>query len=265
MEQEIHPSLYPDILFHFTTEEGLLEILKNNFRVSYSREKIEGKTMTREFAVPMVSFCDLKLSELKVHMKKYGRYGIGLTKEWANRNGLNPVMYVSKHCEFTDNFNNALYKIYPEISKIKKMNNEVNRLNDNPTNHYMNILDAYRYMKNYEGTLIRESYKEVKNFRFADEREWRYVPSLNDSRVEDPFVAISNIKTKKQKNEYNKRIENIYLTFQPNDIKYLIVESENDINNLITHIKKVKLFHHKESVDRLASRILTSEQINTDI
>ena len=104
-------------------------------------------------------------------MKKYGKYGIGLTKEWANRNGLNPVMYVSKHCDFTDNFNNALYKIYPEISKIKKMNNEANKLNDNPTNHYMNILDAYRYMKNYEGTLKRDGYKEDDGLRRAGGRD----------------------------------------------------------------------------------------------
>ncbi|MCG6211981.1 abortive infection system antitoxin AbiGi family protein, partial [Vibrio furnissii] len=102
-------SLYPDILFHFTREkESLFNILNSTFRVSYAREKIEGVDTVREFAVPMVSFCDLKLPELKVHMGKYGKYGIGLTKEWANRNGLNSVMYINKHCPFTDNFNQSL-------------------------------------------------------------------------------------------------------------------------------------------------------------
>lgn len=264
MEQKIHSSLYPDILFHFTSKNGLFEILQHNFKVSYAREKIVGKNTKRELAVPMVSFCDLKLSELKVHMEKYGKYGIGLTKDWANRKGLNPVMYVSKHCDFTDNFNNALYKIYPEINKIKKINNNLNKIDAKAENHYMSILDAYRYMKNYEGSLIREGEK-VENYRFADEREWRYVPSLNDSRVEDPFVAISNIKTKKQKAEYNQKINGVYLKFEPEDIKYLIVENEDDITKIIQHIKNVKLFSNKESIDRLSSRILTSEQINTDI
>ena len=84
--------LYPEILFHFTTKESLYEILNSTFKVSYAREKIIGPKLKREFGVPMVSFCDLRLSELKAHINKYGNYGIGLTKEWANRNGLNPVM-----------------------------------------------------------------------------------------------------------------------------------------------------------------------------
>jgi len=69
-------SLDPDILFHFTTKKGLYGILKATFSISYAREKIIGVGKPTEFAVPMVSFCDLKLSELKAHMDKYGTYGI---------------------------------------------------------------------------------------------------------------------------------------------------------------------------------------------
>lgn len=251
-----YPSLYPDILFHFTSKDGLFGILEDTFQVSYAREKIEGKSTHREFAVPMVSFCDLKLSELKVHMSKYGSYGIGLTKDWANKKGLNPVMYVNRHCEFTDNFNNALYAIYPNLSKIKK---------NKKISYEMKILDAYRYMKNYEGTLVRAGLTDEKNFRFADEREWRYVPSLNDSEIEEPFVAISNMQTKKQKMEYNQKIKNIKLDFSPNDIKYLIVNSDNEINELIEHIRKVKKFYNADVISKLSSRILTKEQIDKDI
>jgi len=84
-------SLYPDILFHFTTKAGLFGILENTFSISYAREKIIGNRKSAQFAVPMVSFCDLRLSQLKDHMDKYGNFGIGLTKEWANRNGLNSL------------------------------------------------------------------------------------------------------------------------------------------------------------------------------
>ncbi|MCK5110362.1 MAG: hypothetical protein KAQ94_02490 [Arcobacteraceae bacterium] len=257
MNKKSYDSLYPDILFHFTTKDALLSILESEFTVTYAREKIEGKETTREFAIPMVSFCDLKLSELKVHMEKYGKYGIGLTKEWANRQGLNPVMYVNKYCEFTDNFNNALYKVYPDLSKLRKNKNII------PI-QYFQILDAYRYMKNYEGTLIREN-EIFKNFRFADEREWRYVPSLNNKDVEYPFVAKNNIKYKKQKDEYNNKIANIKLTFQPTDIKYLIVENENEIISLINHIKDVKGKFNQKTIDILSSRILTKDQIDNDI
>lgn len=94
MPQQQHDSLYPDILFHFTKKENLFKILESAFNVSYAREIIIGKSSEREFAIPMVSFCDLRLTELKSHMIKYGSYGIGLTKQWANANGLNPVMYI---------------------------------------------------------------------------------------------------------------------------------------------------------------------------
>lgn len=118
MEETINTSLYPDILFHFTSKDGLFKIIEETFKVSYARERIEGISSEKEFAVPMISFCDLKLSELKVHMSNYGKYGIGLTKEWANKNGLNPVMYVNRHCQFTDNFNSALNGIYRLLNKL---------------------------------------------------------------------------------------------------------------------------------------------------
>ncbi|MCT7609803.1 abortive infection system antitoxin AbiGi family protein [Aliarcobacter butzleri] len=255
-------SLYPDILFHFTDKNGLYKILENNFRLSYSKENIQGKTTNRELFVPMVSFCDLKLSQLKVHMSKYGKYGIGLSKEWANKNGLNPVMYVNKNCQFTDNFNNALNKIYHDLSKIRKYNYQ-NEHSSVP-NQYLNVIDAYRYMKNYEGKLERNDITH-ENFRFADEREWRYVPPLNNKEIEYPFIASSNIRSKHQKLEFNRKIEHIKLFFKPNDIKYLIIENDSEINDLINHIRHVKRFHTYNNIDRLSSRILTSEQIENDI
>lgn len=58
--------LYPSTLFHFTNREGLLEILRSNFRVTYSRERLVGKAgEVEEFGAPMVSFCDLRLSQLQ--------------------------------------------------------------------------------------------------------------------------------------------------------------------------------------------------------
>jgi hypothetical protein len=259
--KKYYESVYPDILFHFTTKDGLLSILENNFNLSYAREKIQGITTIRELGVPMVSFCDLKLSELKLHMSKYGYYGIGLTKEWANRMGLNPVMYLSRYCEFADNFNNALYRVYPMLSSLKK-NNSIEKISQKE----LQILDAYRYMKNYEGELIRDGKIIEKNFRFADEREWRYVPSLNDQGIQDPFVAKSNIDTKAKKDAYNNKIKGVRLTFKPDDIKYLIVKNESEIIEIINHIDSVKLMNNSpDDLKRLSSRILTAEQIKNDI
>lgn len=251
-------SLYPEILFHFTNIEALFGILHTTFSVSYAREKIQGKKGVREFGIPMISFCDLRLSELKEHMRKYGKFGIGPNKEWANRNGLNPVWYVSKSCDFSDNFSDALNGIYRLLDTLSEPSQHKN-LSDS----YMKVIDTYRYIKNYEGELEREG-SVTENHRFADEREWRFVPPLTTADVL-PFVPISRIRSQKQKADYNRKISNVKLRFRPDDIKYLIVENESDIIDLIRHLRSVKIRFSESDIDRLSSRVLTSEQIYNDV
>ena len=126
-------SLHPDILFHFTSKESLFSILRETFSLSYSSEKIVGKNKSTAFAVPMVSFCDLKLSELKLHMGNYGNYGIGLTKEWANREGLNPVFYTSKFSPFTTHFIKSIEGVYHFTKDSMNLSNQIDI-------HYMGCL-----------------------------------------------------------------------------------------------------------------------------
>lgn len=251
-------SLYPTTLFHFTNKESLYNILNFNFNVSYAREKLIGPNNNREFAVPMVSFCDLKLSELK-HFLSYGKFGMGLTKDWANRNNLSPVMYMNRHCDLMDNLISGITGIYSHLGLVDNIN-QFNNLSKN----YHNIMNTYRYIKNYEGELWRKGELKDENYRFADEREWRFVPRLNTEGV-PPFVAISNITTHEQKVHYNNKINHIKLSFTPEDIKYLIVESEDDITELINHLQNAKKHFNLEVRNRLASRILTSDQIEKDI
>lgn len=252
-------SLYPEILFHFSNKEGMFGILRNTFKVSYAGEKIIGQRSSREIGVPMVSFCDLKLSEVSAHMSKYGHYGIGLTKEWANRHGLNPVLYISRYSPFTDGLIQGLDGIHAHRRKLEQ-NGELKELSTD----YMNIFNTYRYVKNYEAPLHRKNQENIEKYRFTDEREWRYVPAL-DTEGLAPFVPISTIKTKKQKAQLNESISHISLHFEPEDIRYLIVERDEEISELITHLERVKGRFGWEALDRLKSRILTAEQINVDI
>jgi hypothetical protein len=253
-------SLYPSTLFHFTEKKWLFDILKETFKVSYARETIKAPNNERKLAVPMVSFCDIKLAEIKYFIEKdYGNFGIGLTKDWANRNGLNPVMYINRHCDLADKLIDGLNGMYAQISKMSNID-DIKKM----TKSYHNLMNMYRYVKNYEGELIRKGNLVDPNYRFADEREWRFVPPLETPGVE-PFVAISNITTKKQKEEYNKKVAHIKLTFEPDDIKYLFVENENDISELIDHLDYAKSKYSNDIRRRLASRILTVEQVQNDI
>ncbi len=252
--------LYPSILFHFTNKENLYSILKETFKLSYARESINGTKNKREFGVPIVSFCDLRLSELKDHIESYGKYGIGLTKEWAYEHGLNPVFYVTEASSFTDNFLAALNQVYRNVNKIiDPMESE------KMTKTYMDLLNTYRYIKNYQGILKRKNRKSIPDYRFANEREWRYIEPITENMDYHPIVPISRINTKAKKKALNQTIGHKKLSFHPDNIKYLIVENDDDINSLIKHLEQAKIFFPTVTKKILASRILTFEQIKNDI
>lgn len=249
--------LSPNILFHFTkSKTGLHGILKETFKLSYARERIYGQSSSREFAIPMVSFCDLRISELKTHMLKYGRFGIGLTKQWATTKGLNPVFYVDSSSHFTENFFEGINSVFDTIDLPHEVDSS------SLVEAYSKLLNTYRYMKNYQGDLKRGK-KLIKDYRFADEREWRYVPPFSETNSLYAFVPAKKMQTKSDKIMYNKKIKD--LRFEPDDIQYLVVKDENDIIPLLTHLKTVKLRFDDATIRRLSSRILTSKQIIDDI
>lgn len=249
-------ALYPETLFHFTNKNNLYSILKSSFKVSYARERIFGGNVLKAFGVPMVSFSDLRLSELKVNLGTYGKYGIGMTKEWAISNGLNPVFYVSRNSNFTESFFEGIENHFQMVTDSTDGTGNIEA-------GYNKIMNTMRYMKNYKGDLIRPGIKTKPNHVFANEKEWRFVPEFNENFFS--FVNLEKLWTTEKKNELNRSVENIRLQFKPDDIKYLIVENDKDINQLISHLRKVKNLFSDDELDRLASRILTYDQIESDI
>lgn len=252
------PSLHPSILFHFTSKKGLFGILEDDFRLSCARERVEADGQSVELGVPMISFCDLRLSELKDHMEKYGRYGIGLSKDWANRRGLNPVFYVNRHSKFTRDFIAAVQGVYRLLDGITDLD-ELTRAQS----AYMDVLNAYRFMKNYEADLARPGHQPLTDYRFADEREWRYVPAR--SELEPGFLPPSLISTSIGKTIANGAIQLHRLRFDPDDIRYLVVPTDEERLDLIEHLGNVKARYDVDTRSRLASRILTAEQIHNDV
>ena len=95
-------SLSPYSIFHFTPSlDNLLGILKNTFYPRYCYDEfdlIDNDTQSFiEDAIPMVCFCDIPLSQLMNHINTYGKYGLGMSKEWGIREGLNPVIYFNRN------------------------------------------------------------------------------------------------------------------------------------------------------------------------
>ena len=237
-------------LIHLTkTSEAIVGILQDNFRIKYCIEHINTPKGSFNAAFPMVSFCDIPLSEIKNHIKKYGSYGIGLKKEWAKRNGLNPVIYFDNSSTLSGQFRES----FEMLLKDKKRS----ELNDNE----IAIFDLARYMKNYQEKLNRNGVVE-ENYRFSDEREWRYVPNYKEVAA---FLPIEAYDTIEKKEKANKPLDKLRLYFEPNDISYIIIENENEISEFIDILRKSKAKKYSmDDVERLMTRMITTEQIISD-
>ena len=252
-------SLSSNSIIHFTKIiDSLKGILQNNFEIHFCKESIETHSSLYNLAVPMVSFCDIPLSEVKEHIHKYGTYGIGFTKSWAQRLGLNPVLYVDSESNLSKSFDLA-YKTYIWGSNTS---DGVEGLEEAEKS----VLDVFRYMKNYEGELNRGGNVD-KNYRYSDEREWRYVPPLgSDCRTVISQDAYDNEDLKAQRDEENEKLSKLNLSFEPNDIKYIIIENDNEIPIIVDFLRSTKGKDYSyHDTERLMTRILTTEQIKSDM
>src|SRR5258708_22361182 len=212
-------------LIHLTKEKNsLIGILTENFKIKHCVEDLLTPDDVLSYAVPMVSFCDIPMSEIKEHILKYGHYGIGLDKKWAQKNNLNPVFYIDKnssvgqaYCEaFNDLFKSSDRRI-TEISETERK-----------------LLDVFRYMKNYEADLDRNGEIEH-DYRYADEKEWRYVPTIGITQMiyrKDVYL--------KDKDKFNGLIDELRLFFEPKDIKYVIIKYDHEITEFIRVLKETK-------------------------
>ena len=249
--------VHPNCIFHFTKRfDALKGILTGAFNVSYAREKIVGKGRSIKFAVPMVSFCDIKLSDIQYHIASYGKYGIGMSKEWAVRSGLNPVMYISKKSEIA-------VDMIAEVKRISSFMGESVDLASRKgakkfLTHSFNVL---RYVKNYEGDNLRADGTTTRDYRFANEREWRYVPPMNSTAR--PLLSISDVETAEKKTAWNAKISNLKLSFEPSDIKYIIIP-EDDFSERQLVIDEIKMIYGAGE-QHMISRILSVDQILSDI
>src|SRR5229473_2461542 len=96
MQPQNSRGLSANTLFHFTSSlDNLINILTNEFHPNFCLENLSTllKDPILEMAIPMLSFCDIPLSQTGFHLSVYGDYGIGLTKSWGKQNGISPVLY----------------------------------------------------------------------------------------------------------------------------------------------------------------------------
>jgi len=238
-------------IIHYTNSfEILSSILKEGFRIKYCDERLYlGKKGSSVAAHPMISFCDIPLSNSVQHFDAYGKYGIGLTKEWAINNGINPVLYIDRNSLIAES-------IYSLIKERRKKDSNLT------SQQKTEILQIKSYAKNYSGTLKRNG--EInKNYVFYNEREWRLVPPKD--KINSVSFSISIQEYKSDKEKHNKKLSSFRFKFDIKDISYIIVEKTNEIPKIVKVLRD--LHYEKQSgkeLDILLSKICSTEQIISD-
>jgi hypothetical protein len=249
-------------LFHFTrSAENLYGILKNGF---FPRLVLEDATWIRganrktlkSFAFPMVCFCDIPLSRIDDHVGFYGGYGLGLTRDWAVKNALNPVFYVSRESPIGGATFSMLRVVDNADTEEEKRAKRAKKEHDAKT--WYEAMDLLAHMKPLSGSVMVRN--KVTDKEFYLESEWRYVPQNVGAASKGAFTD------KKVRSAINNFLQTeACLNFAPGDVTYVFVLKDSDIPPLVTFMNENLTHHSVADMRILTTRITSLETIRRDL
>lgn len=238
-------------LFHFTkTNDTLKNIIRDGFWPRFCLEDIGwlGYELSDYVAYPMVCFCDIPISRVDEHVKFYGEYGIGLTKEWAMANKFTPVLYVAS--------NSHIPKRFREIATIAFKLAEEEQVSAMNTLRYL-----LAHSKPTEGNMVIGS--DVITKEFHQESEWRYVPIHDDIKGYLTRKDFEDSAKLEERNNLTKR--HCVAKFTPKDVKYIFVRNDSDIPDIINFIQSELDSYPGADLKILMSRVTSLESISRDL
>lgn len=220
--------LSANIVWHQAPFQAIVDILRaKNFICSYSTETIKWRRSSLEVAFPMVSFCNLPISDMKEYLtdnktnKLIGKYGdctIGMSYEWAYNSGMSNVWYLDPTCDF-------LRETLPSKSNLLK---------SLKSPKYHNRWLLLSRIKPFTGNLESKGFI---NYRFYDEKEVRYVPKpvLCNSKIKKVLTKEEYIQYKAKRQALTRKdkgdglIPDLRLPFTLSDIRYILCSSDKQI------------------------------------
>jgi len=238
-------------LFHFTNSydrlKSILELeFEPRFCLEHSPTRDDGSPF--EYAVPMVCFCDLPLSQTSTHLAFYGNYGLGLSKEWGQAHGVTPVLYAYAGSAVRAN----LGKLWRSFKK-----------DEWPLELSRAVGQILCYIKPYTGRFWRNG-KYIEDVRFYNEREWRFVPeNIGDKGW---MIPKSDYLDKAKVGQLNDAVAaEGRLSFEPRDIRYIIVASEAEVLTMVDDVLRIKGKKYSyDDLRLLTTRIISAQQIRED-
>lgn len=232
-------------------------LLKKAILPRYYEENIDYLNIPYDkIAFPMSCFCDIHLNRLNYHVQKYGSYGIGLNKKWGIQQGIQPIHYINADSglskDYKEAFKRALENDFKDKDAVKYFKNY--------------ILHHLLYMKPLDGEMpIGKNETEERNFH--DEKEWRFIPDFNKVETELPPIVIPPKINYSSLNNYSDGISlkpELWLHFKLDNIKYIILKSEQDRRELIRFIIEKDICSVEEKYI-LVSKILVLDELGEDV
>lgn len=234
-------------LFHFFKESGDLfgSLQKEALVPRYYPETVDYLDIDMlHIAYPMFCFCDINLHKMDDHMAFYGGYGIAFSKQWGMQNGIQPLQYINPHSFLHHDFS---------VAFKSAMKSEAEDFAQNY------LLSQMYYLKPIVGTMKRDGREMTKNF--TDECEWRYIPNV---KVENLPQAVSEAEIFSLPT-LNKTIsikESCWLKYKLNDVKYIIVQTNEEFTRLNEIIEMKSI--NREEKNKLISKILIWNNVKGD-
>lgn len=309
-------------LIHFTHKMSTLKlILRNGIRYSYAFESLpQGvldnllnettiiPTLTLNYnnsygvALPMVSFCDIPLTRASEHSKLYGKYGIGIEKDYMlyfYKEFFNPVIYSSG-----DSLDKAIHFFSSERLRTmdRILDYTTTHMEKNLCNEFLKVaehkssLEALQYLpqtlqnefkqrleESYNISIVLALYKPYKGINsfgkeqvFYDEREWRaFYPHANEAPYYWYFPCTRNefLTNRDELNTQISKCEDSYITIPQNyydAISHIIVKNDYQRDSIIQFILNTqKLFgfpieRNSKLKYKIISKISSFEETEND-
>jgi len=202
-------------------------------------------------AFPVVCFCDIPLGRISEHVGFYGKYGLGMSRTWALENNLNPVFYISPAAPLGESF---ITTITSGLRSDRTENEE-----DKKVTEHLKFMLAHT--KPLSGKMIRRGDTTERDFYL--ENEWRRVPDIAGI----PLALVEeSYENAERRSGYDASLrEQAALEFAPEDVRYLFVETDNDIPHLVDFINTALTRFSSDSLKILNTRIISLEHIGKDV
>lgn len=244
-------------IFHYTKKfEYVCDILERGFIPSFCEEELCTKSNCFKFHVPCVCFCDIPLTRAKDHKKKYGEFAIGVKKDWARKNDINPITYLNSESGIADSI----------LSVIKAHKSYINKQTGRKKKQETyNRIRTLSHFKNYKGDVPNHGLKDVE---FYEEKEWRYVPTTLDGTGDKCCKFHEESEWKRIKSKYTSKphLPGCAISVSLTDITHIIVPNKDQKHKFINCLKaNDKIFKSKRAFYDLLTKIITYKEIQDDL